>query len=195
MMPRMTLHVLVLYAHPAHGRSRANRALRAGIEGCAGVTVHDLYETYPDFFIDVAHEQALLAAHEVVVFQHPFYWYSGPPLLKEWLDAVLEDGWAYGAGGDRLRGKYWMQAITTAGSAARYEHGGRNHFTIPELLRPFEQSAHLCGMIHLPPFIVHSARTRDDATLDAEVARYRGLVEQLAAGAVPAAFDTFAATE
>lgn len=186
-MPR---GILVLYAHPAHAASRANRALRAAVEGMPHVLVHDLYEAYPDFFIDVAREQELLLGHDVVVFQHPFYWYSCPPLMKEWLDAVLEHGWAYGAGGDKLHGKAWMQAVTSAGAEERYRHGGLNHFTIPELLRPFEQSAHLCGMVHLPPFITYSATARDDASLATQAVRYRALLEQMTAGHLPAAFDT-----
>src|SRR5688572_10508134 len=88
--------VLVLYCHPMPHRSRVNRALLDAIRGVAGVTVHDLYETYPDFALDIAWEQLLLARHRVVVFQHPFYWYSTPALLKEWQDQVLTFGWAYG---------------------------------------------------------------------------------------------------
>jgi glutathione-regulated potassium-efflux system ancillary protein KefG len=186
----MSRSVLVLYAHPMHRTSRANRALRGAIEGLPGVTLHDLYERYPDFFVDVDREQQLLLEHEVIVFQHPFYWYNCPPLMKEWLDAVLVEGWAYGKGGDRLRGKCWLQAVSSGGSERRYRHGGENRFTIPELLRPFEQSAHLCGMVYLPPFITYAAGTRDDASLDAQAARFRALIEQLADGALPPAFDT-----
>ena len=66
--------VLVLFAHPALQKSRVNRALaRAGRE-VEGITFHDLYEAYPDFDVDVEHEQALLAAHDVIVLQHPLYW-------------------------------------------------------------------------------------------------------------------------
>jgi len=189
----MPSRILILYAHPAHASSRANRALRAAVEDLPGVRVHDLYESYPDFFIDVPHEQQLLLDHDVVVFQHPFYWYSCPPLLKEWLDAVLAHGWAYGTGGDKLRGKGWMQAVTCGGAEDRYRHGGTNHFTIPELLRPFEQSAHLCGMVHLPPFITYSAASRDDVSLATHAGHYRRLVEQMAAGDLPSAFDTIPA--
>ena len=81
--------VLVLFAHPAVQKSRLNVRLAAAACGLPGVTFHDLYETYPDFNIDVPAEQARLEAHEVIVLQHPFYWYSGPALLKEWLDQNL----------------------------------------------------------------------------------------------------------
>lgn len=177
--------VLVLYAHPGAESSRANRALRAAVEGLPGVTFHDLYERYPDFFIDVALEQGLLEAHDALVFQHPFYWYSCPPLLKEWMDRVLEHGFAYGEGGHALRGKHFLQVITTAGSEARYRHGGLNHFTVRELLRPFEQSAHLCGMVTHAPLVAHGVRNLDDEALAAVAARYRTVLEALAAGHPP----------
>ncbi len=60
------------------------------------MTDHDLYEAYPDFGIDVGREQERLPAHDVVVFQHPLFWYSTAAILQEWKDLVLEHGWAYG---------------------------------------------------------------------------------------------------
>jgi glutathione-regulated potassium-efflux system ancillary protein KefG len=35
-------------------------------------------EKYPDFDIDVEKEQMLLVQHQYVIWQHPFFWYSGP---------------------------------------------------------------------------------------------------------------------
>ena len=75
--------VLVLFAHPALEKSRVNRHLLRAIEGLPDVTVHDLYEEYPDFQIDAEREQELLRTHDVIVLQHPFYWYSAPALVKE----------------------------------------------------------------------------------------------------------------
>ena len=149
--------VLLLFAHPALERSRVNRRLFDAARRVQGVTTHDLYEVYPSFAIDVRREQALLREHDVIVLQHPFYWYSAPALVKEWLDVVLEHGWAYGQGGDALRGKMMMNAITTGGAEASYHPEGRNRFTIRHLLAPFDQSAHLCGMRYLAPFVVHGA--------------------------------------
>lgn len=121
----------------------------------AGVTFHDLYETYPDFYIDVKKEQTLLLQHDVIVLMHPFYWYSVPSLLKEWFDLVLEHGFAYGETGTALRGKKLLSVITTAGSAASYQPDGSNRFTIQQLLEPINQTAFLCGMQYLPPIAFH----------------------------------------
>ena len=149
--------VLVLLAHPVLERSRVNRRLVEAVRDLEGVTVHDLYEAYPTLAIDVGREQGLLVAHDAVVFQHPFYWYSVPSLLKEWQDLVLEHGWAYGAGGTRLAGKIAFHAISTGAPASAYRREGYNRFGVRELLAPCEQTAHLCGMRFLAPFVVHGA--------------------------------------
>jgi glutathione-regulated potassium-efflux system ancillary protein KefG len=149
--------VLILFAHPVLERSRVNRKLLDAVRGLPEVTIHDLYEVYPTLGIDVAREQALLLEHDAIVFQHPFYWYSAPAILKEWQDLVLEHGWAYGAGGDALRGKLTLNAISTGGPEHAYRREGYNRFTMRELLAPWDQTAHLCGMRFLAPFVVHAA--------------------------------------
>jgi len=178
-MPR---RILILYAHPMPRKSRATRALVEAVHGMEGVTFHDLYETYPDFHIDVAREQTLLLAHDVIVFQHPFYWYSAPALVKEWEDLVLEYGFAYGDKGTSLKGKLWQQAITTGGPAEAYEPTGYNRFTVRQLLAPFEQTAHLGGMDFLEPFIVPGVLTISSEELQVEAQRYRACIETLRDG-------------
>jgi len=171
--------ILVLFAHPVLERSRVNRKLMEGVRDLDGVTIHDLYERYPTFGIDIPREQALVLEHDVIVLQHPFYWYSAPALVKEWLDLVLEHGWAYGKGGTRLKGKIMFNAVTTGGGDDAYKHEGYNRFTMRELLAPFDQTAYLCGMTYLAPFVVHGAlRLAGEATAPA-VSAYRRLLEAL----------------
>ncbi len=172
--------VLILFAHPVFERSRVNRRMLAAVRELEGVTVRDLYADYPTMVLDVAREQADLAAHDVIVFQHPFYWYSVPAILKEWQDLVLEHGWAYGAGGAQLQGKITLNAVTTGGPAAAYRREGYNRFTVREFLAPWEQTAHLCGMRYLAPFAVHAAlKVAGDADVVESRARYRRLIEAL----------------
>lgn len=163
--------VLILFAHPALQKSRVNRVLARAVREIPNVTFHDLYEIYPDGMIDVAFEQEQLKRHDVIVAQHPFYWYSVPSLLKEWIDLVLEYGFAYGEGGHQLEGKAWMHAMTTGGAATAYAKTGSNRYTIRELLAPLEQTARLCGMKFLRPFVVHSTLTLDPQREIPEIAR------------------------
>lgn len=178
----MTLfnRILVLFAHPALNKSRINSQLVRAIADLEGVTLHDLYEEYPDFHINVKREQQLLVEHDIVVWQHPFYWYSSPALLKEWQDLVLEYGFAYGHEGTALQGKKCLSAISTGGSQQAYQRDGYNYYTIAELLTPFAQTARLCGMDYLPPFVVHGAhQLNDDAQIGDRAQEYRLLLQAL----------------
>jgi glutathione-regulated potassium-efflux system ancillary protein KefG len=171
--------VLLVLAHPALERSRANRALARAVKNLSGVTFHDLYEEYPDFVLDVELEQARLVAHDVIALQFPFYWYSMPALLKEWLDLVWLHGFAYGKTGHALRGKRLFVATTTGGGQGLYAPEGGNRFTMEEFLRPLEQTAYLCGMAWEEPFIAHSASICDDAGLAARALAYKARVAAL----------------
>ena len=171
--------VLILFAHPALQKSRVNRVLIDGVRDLEGVTVHDLYEAYPDFDIDVRREQLLLLEHDIVVFMHPFFWYSTPAILKEWQDLVLEHGWAYGREGTALHGKTFLSAITTGGREVAYCREGYNRFAIQELLAPLEQTARLCGMESLPPFVVHGTHGITEEEIHRNAKDWRRAVEAL----------------
>ncbi len=175
----MPSRVLILFAHPALQKSRAHRALAEAVSTLPGVTFHDLYERYPDFFIDADAEQGLLRAHDVVIFQHPFYWYSAPAIVKEWQDHVLQYGFAYGDGGTALRGKLTLSVLTTGGSEDSYRADTGDHFTVRQLLAPFEQTARQCGMDYLPPCVLHGTDTLGEAELSAVAAEYARLITAL----------------
>lgn len=174
--------VLLVLAHPAMERSRANKAMAGAAHGAAGVTLVDLYEIYPDFAIDVAAEQDRLLASSAVVVQFPLYWYSTPALLKEWFDLVWLHGFAYGRGGTALKGKRLMAACSTGGGGEAYDRKGANRFTIAEFLRPLEQTAALCGMGWEPPFVLHASAVKSEAALAREAQTYRDRLLALVQG-------------
>jgi len=178
--------ILVLFAHPALHKSRVNRVLVSAAREVEGVTVHDLYERYPDFDIAVAHEQELLLGHDVIVMQHPFFWYSVPAILKEWMDLVLEHGWAYGGQGAKLSGKRLMSAVSTGGGDVAYTPEGINRHTMREFLRPIEQTARLCKMVYLPPFLVQGTHRLSDEDIQSHAADYRRLLAALRDGGIDA---------
>ncbi|CAK0765474.1 glutathione-regulated potassium-efflux system ancillary protein KefG [Gammaproteobacteria bacterium] len=172
--------ILILFAHPSLDRSEVNRPMMEATVCLDGVTLVDLYATYPDLAIDIDLEQSRLLEHEVVVFMHPLYWYSTPSILKEWQDLVLEHGFAYGSQGTALHGKIFFNALTAGGSEAAYCAEGSNHFTIRELLRPMEQMALLCGMIYLPPFALFGARMAvEEGRLETHLTDWFRLLEAL----------------
>ena len=164
---------LILFSHPALETSRANRALVDAVRDVDGVTLNDLYEEYPDFHIDVAREKELMESHQRIVWQHPFYWYSTPALMKEWFDVVLQYGWAHGKNGTALRGKRVKSVITTGASQGAYSPDGHNRYEMAELLRPLEQTAVLCGMTWLDPLVFHKALHLDTDAMASAIETYR----------------------
>ena len=138
--------LLVYYAHPGHKHSHVNLYMARAASRVDGVSFVDLYRDYPRFDIDVNVEQERLLAHDVIVFQFPLFWYSTPSIVKEWEDLVLEHGFAYGSGGDKLSGKQFMLAVTGAGPEDAYTHQGYQHYPIRTFLTPLEQTARLCKM-------------------------------------------------
>lgn len=171
--------ILILFAHPAFHKSRINKKLIEGVEGLEGVTINNLYEKYPDFFIDVRAEQKLLTEHDVIVWHHPFYWFSAPAIIKEWMDLVLEHSFAYGSHGRALKGKWAISAISTGGKKEVYCKTGSNNFTINQFLIPFNQSANLCRMKYLPPFVIHGSHTISEQDLENYARQYRELIISL----------------
>jgi glutathione-regulated potassium-efflux system ancillary protein KefG len=171
--------ILLLFAHPALEKSRVNRRLVQMVPPLPNLTFHDLYEAYPDYDIDIPREQELLLAHHLIIVQHPFFWYSTPPIIKQWEDLVLEHNWAYGSKGTALRGKQFLSLITAGGSEAAYRSDGYNRYTIRQLLAPLEQTALLCGMTYLPPYVIHGTHRLNDEQIDQEAERYSRLLTML----------------
>ncbi len=147
--------ILLMFFHPATHKSRINIAMFDAVKEEEGITARNMYDLYPDFQIEIEEEQALLRQHDLIIWQHPFYWYNAPSLLKEWMDLVLEHNFAYGMKGHALDGKQVMTALTTGGQKEAYEPDGAGRFSIPELLLPFRLSCQLCRMNYLPPWVVH----------------------------------------
>lgn len=175
--------ILLLFAHPSPHRSEVNLPLFNHAKSLDYVTAVDLYAEYPTYNIDIDKEQSRLNQHDVIIFQFPFYWYSSPSILKEWQDLVLEYGYAYGSKGTALHGKKFICAISAGGKEQAYHADGFNHFTVRELLQPFEQTANLTGMHYLPPFALFSSRSASLTNkLGSHLEQWQLLLQQLHTG-------------
>lgn len=169
--------ILILYAHPGAEHSRANRMLLDAVRSAPQVRIHDLYECYPDFHINVAYEQAQLREADLIVLQHPIHWYSMPALQKEWIDRVLQRGWAFGPGGDALRGKDFWLVASTGGDESSYQPAQRHGHPFADFLPPYQQTARLCGMRWHAPYLLHGAHHVGNDALTLHAARYRALLD------------------
>lgn len=172
--------VILYYIHPGHQHSHTNlrmQQLAAAIEGIEQV---DLYREYPRHNIIIDTEQQRLVDHDVIVFQFPVFWYSGPSLLKEWIDLVLEYGFAYGAQGTRLKEKKLMLAVTAGGPESAYSPSGYQNHTLRTFLTPFQQTASLCHMEFLSPYVLfNSLQTEDTGRIERHASGFVSLLEAL----------------
>lgn len=166
------MKTLILVFHPDLTASRANRRLTEEMEKQANVTVHRVYEAYPDEKIDIAAEQSLLEKHDRIVLQFPFYWYSTPPLLKKWEDSVLSYGWAFGSKGDKLHGKELLIAVSTGAAKENYSPDGNFKYTMSELLRPLQASSNMIGTRYLTPYVLYGVNQLADEQLEQSAKDY-----------------------
>lgn len=174
--------LLVYYAHPGQKYSRVNKEMAEVARRHPGLTFCDLYEEYPRYNINIDAEQEKLINHDVIVFQHPLFWYSTPSLIKEWIDLVLEHGFAFGSGGDKLTGKIMMNAISAAGPEEAYTAKGYQHYPLRTFLTPLEQTARLCHMNYCAPYVLYSALNVDEDTeIPRHVAGYKSMLDAICA--------------
>ncbi|MDT8862920.1 NAD(P)H-dependent oxidoreductase [Alkalihalobacillus sp. MEB130] len=166
------MKVLVIVAHPNIENSSVNQTWLEELKKNSAITVHELYKEYPHENIDVKREQILCEEHDRIVWQFPFYWYSCPPLMKKWEDEVLTHGWAYGSEGNKLHNKELILAVSTGSAKERYQAGGRNQYSMSELLKPFQATSNLIGTTFLPAFVFNGAYTTTKEEIRESAKRY-----------------------
>ena len=140
------MKTLIVLAHPSLKDSKVNkRWIQEAIKYPDKFTIHDIYGEYPQEIIDVKKEQTLIEAHGSIVLQFPIYWFNCPPLMKKWLDDVFTDGWAYGKGGEALKGRNMALAVSAGIGEKNYTRTGKYHYSLKEILVPFEMTFDYCG--------------------------------------------------
>ena len=182
------MRTLIILAHPTLEKSVVNHAwLKALAASDMNVTLHRLYEVYPQGGpLNVEAEQALVRAHDTIVWQFPFYWFSTPPLLKQWQDEVLTHDFAYGHGeGQRqLAGKRIGMAISAGIKQVDYRAGGRYSYSLDELLRPLEVTIRYIEALPVQPWVFYGAEYAIDQTeLEENAQGYLGYLRQFAQAA------------
>lgn len=174
---------LVLLFHPDLTRSKANAALAYAAAALPGVEVINMLTVSRggfNLFHDSASEAARLLAADRIVLQFPVQWYSIPPLMKAWQDAVLTRMFyaEYETEGRYLEGKPVMIAATAGNTLEAYTPGGRNMFTMSDLFAPLRATAHRCGLIWSDPFVIYRADKLSLKELEAVTADYAAVLSR-----------------
>lgn len=154
------MKTIVILAHPNIEQSNVNKAwIQALNKKNLDVKVHNIYQTYPDWNIDVVVEQAQLEGYDRIILQYPLFWYSTPPLLKKWVDEVFAYGWAYGSSGNKLAGKEFGLAVSTGGVEDVYNESV--YGTMSQVLRPMKSTAKFINSKYIGSHIFHGALAPD----------------------------------
>jgi len=152
------MRTLIILAHPDINNSTINRRWKQELEKYPEeFIIHELYNEYPDWNIEVEKEQQLLESSEHIIIQFPVYWYSYPPLLKKWMDDVFAYGWAYGKNGNKLVGKKFGLAMSIGDKEENYAPSGSVGFSVDEIIIPFKATTAHIGAIALSYFSLFRA--------------------------------------
>ncbi|WP_243673963.1 NAD(P)H-dependent oxidoreductase [Lentilactobacillus kisonensis] len=137
------MKTLILISHPQLADSATQQFLKTAGNSQPDVTFQHIDERYQNGNLDVKHEQQQLSKYDRIVFQFPMYWYSSPASLKQYMDDVFTRKFVVA---DHLLRNKELGIVATLGDAeAEFQAGGSEHFTISELLRPFEAFANKAG--------------------------------------------------
>lgn len=121
-------------------------------------------------FGDVAEQQQLVAAADLLIVQFPMWWFGMPAIMKGWFERVFARGFAYQAGRKydtgMFAGKRAMVSLTTGTSADTYAPDGIDGEML-DILWPIHNGIlRYTGFDVYQPFITYMPRrmTSDERT-------------------------------
>lgn len=167
------MKTLVLVSHPEYDNSMTEAFLKQCQSDIENVDWVVLDNIQTEFAFDKEQEQQRLTQYDRILFQFPMYWYSAPALMKKYEDDVFTKNFiAYEQEG-ALKGKE-MGIITTLGDPIKdYQVGGREGFSISELLKPYQAIAQRGQMKFLKPFVISQFAYMTDAQKQKLLIDYR----------------------
>lgn len=140
------MKTLVVIAHPDSQQSSLQSFLKESTKNLSGVTIYDIAQDLGTFNLEEV--QKLMKEHERIIFQFPMYWYAAPDILYKWIEKVFTSNLYK----ESLVGKELGIVINMGQKLSSFQAGGQEHFTISELLKPFQALAYKCQMTYLQPF-------------------------------------------
>ncbi|TCJ98902.1 putative NADPH-quinone reductase [Volucribacter psittacicida] len=150
------MKTLILLNHPNIEQSIVNKRLAQEVAKHPNdFTLHHLDQAYPDGNINIAAEQQLVEQHQAIVWQFPLYWFSTPPLLKQWQDQVLTYNWAYGRHAKGFKNKPLAIAISAGVSEHSYQTNGDYGHRLDQILLPIALTARYIHADYRTPFVFY----------------------------------------
>ncbi|KRM71908.1 putative NADPH-quinone reductase (modulator of drug activity B) [Lacticaseibacillus brantae DSM 23927] len=164
------MKTLVVVSHPKIETSNTQQFLKESLVGLDEVSWYHL-DAQKDFDSTVERERIMSANR--IVFQFPLYWYSAPASLKRWLDEVWTKQVVYDENGGLLRGKTLGLVVSFSQPERDYQLGGREQFSLSELLTPYRALAAKTGLSLLAPLTISQFAYMSEAAQQALLVRYQ----------------------
>lgn len=173
--------ILIIFSHPLYEKSKINQIINEYIPNNEHITFHDLYEEYPYFEIDIHYEQKLLLEHDIIIWQHPLYWFSCPALLKQWIDMVLYFNKKDSISIDQLKGKSVLQIMTLGKKQVNEDMESRTNENneLLKYLTPFKKTVEFCNMNYLPPFFIQASSDTPLESMHKKGEKYAYILEAI----------------
>ncbi|AMB99531.1 hypothetical protein AWM75_05755 [Aerococcus urinaehominis] len=156
------MEVHIFEGHPNLAESASHQFLKAGRP--ADSHYHQLANFNSS---DILLHRDLILAADRIVLQFPLYWYQAPALVVDWLNQVLADNFVK-RHASQLAGKDFGLVISTGQPLSSYQSGGREAYTVSEMLRPYQMLANRLDFNYLPVFVLaqHSYQSPESQQLN-----------------------------
>ena len=177
----MSKNVLVLLSHPYLATSNTHKALSTKLANLSGVTVRHIDElNLTNGHFDPKAEQKLWENADSIILEFPLYWYHSPASLKQYLDDVLTEDWAY-QDAYNLAGKNLQVLTTTGGIEELYSSKGEHGFSLSEILAPYKAIASFTKMNYLPELVIYAANFLKAEELESQIIQVCDQIKELTA--------------
>lgn len=166
------MKTLVIVSHPDIDESATQSFLKASFPKDDQVIWHKVKSN-----LDIQSERQLLLENDRIVFQFPLYWYSAPASLKKWMDDVLDGDFVF-AGRYPLADKELGIVVSTGIAEKQFKAGGKEKFSISEMLKPFEMSAQKLRMKYMKPLVISQFEYFAENQKQGLVVKYQQYLQQ-----------------
>lgn len=150
-------NTLVLFAHPYLEFASNNKELTNFYERHQHFTFRDLYEEYPEFHIAAFKERKRIFEYDRFIFHFPIIWFGMPPLLRLWMDEVVDSRWMNEDQANPFEGKDVYFLITTRNKESTFGRESKTYYTIEELISSLIATMKLFGATIHEPYVVYES--------------------------------------
>jgi glutathione-regulated potassium-efflux system ancillary protein KefF len=153
------MKTLIIVSHPTPQNSVAINALIREAQQFSDTEIRHLDQLYGAnaTSFDIAAEQKAHADADRIIYMYPTHWFNTTPTMKAYLNQVWAYGWAFGPGGEALKGKTFCIVTTAGASEFTYSPQGLIQSSMEDVLTPMRASALYVGMNYQPALAFYGA--------------------------------------